>query len=210
MSGDDHLEQLGRAFGFTLEQLHANQRGELHPLQRTWGMRRGLLSIVLLGAFAAAALAGGLIAAQAFADSLGSLPSQSDLNAVHLIRWAGCLLAFGFLAGAALAFARRRRRRAAFAAGRIDVLQGPLDKCHISGRGVPDRYIVRVGDRALDVYRAQWTLLTQGATYRLHFVADQLLSLAPVATDPHERAEYDREIAHFKRTRQIAASRWVG
>lgn len=209
MSARLHLEQLGRAFGLTLEELAANQRGELHPAQRARVRRQGLAALVVLLLLAGAALGGGLIGADALRASLGTQPSQSDLNAVTLIRWAGVLLALALCAGAASVSARRRKRTAALAAGRIEVLEGPLDKRHISGRGIPDRHIVRVRDHSFDVPRALSDLLTQGATYRLYFVADQLLSFAPVLDDPLERAEYQRELAQFERTRNIGPSRLV-
>jgi hypothetical protein len=147
--------------------------------------------------------------ADAFADSLGTMPSDSDLNAVQAIRWAGILLALILFACAAVGLIRQRRRRSAFAQGRIEVLEGPMNKAHTRGHGMPDRHRFRVGHRSFETLPKLWELLTQGAAYRLYCVDDQLLSLEPVLDDPLERAEHEREAAHFERSLQIKPSSLV-
>ena len=72
---------------------------------------------------------------------------------------------------------RRCKRIAAFVSGRIEVLEGPLDKQVVRGNG--DSHAFRVCGRSFHTSRQPWELLTQGAVYRLHCVDDVLLSLAP-------------------------------
>lgn len=207
MSLAAHLEALGRAHGFTREQLEANRRGELHPSQRGRGLRRGRVAVVAWAMLCVLALAGGLGGALRFRQSLGDPPSSSDANAVVLIALAGALLALGCLAAAVSAWRRRRRRRAAFLAGRLQVVEGPMDAIRIVGRGgMPGRHLFRVGGHHVDVRAPLWALLTQGATYRLYLVDGELLSFEPVPPDALERAEYERELAHAGRTQGIRPS----
>jgi len=183
MSTSTYLEQLGREHGFTLAELEANRQGALHPAQIAKGTRKGLASIVVLTVFGALSLGGGLIGAYAFYDGLGPEPSSVDLNAVYAIAGAGVVLALLFFVGARRTFVRRRARTAAFVSARIDVLEGPLNKVHVSGRGVPDQYTFRVGGRSFHTSEKLWELLTQGAHYTCYCVADQLLSFAPGSAD---------------------------
>ncbi len=179
MSTDTYLEQLGREHGFTLAELEANRQGALHPAQLARGTRKGLASVVVLTVLGFLALGGGLVGAYVFYDGLGPDPSSVDLNAVYVTGGAGVVLALIFFVGAGTSFVRRRARKAAFVRGRIDVLEGPLNKVHIRGRGFASQYIFRVGGRSFRTSEKLWELLTQGAHYRLYCVADQLLSFAP-------------------------------
>lgn len=181
MSTNDYLEQLGRAHGFTLDELRANRAGALHPAQLARGLRAGKVGVTTLVVLGVLALCGGLGGAYAFHDSLGATPSDTDLNGVYAIAGAGVAFAFAFLFGAWKSRSRQRTRQAAFARQRVDVLEGPVQKTHIRGRrGIQDRYYLRVGHRSFETFEPLWELLTQGATYRLHCVHDQLLSLEPV------------------------------
>lgn len=211
MTVRDHLDQLGRAYGFTLSELESNRKGEIHPAQLARGIRKGIVSIVLRALFGVLVLGGGLVGAWIYYSDLGPAPSQVDLNAVYLIVGASVLVALGLFAFAAKGLARHRARKAVFLQGRIEVVDGPMNKIHISGRGgVPSQYIFRVGNRSLHVLPKLWELLTQGARYRLYYGADQLLSFEPVFDeDPNQRAEYEREAAHFEQTRNIKPSKRV-
>jgi hypothetical protein len=232
MSTTPYLEQLGRQHGFTLDELEANRRGALHPGQLARGVRKGMVSIVVLATLGLLALGTGLVGAYAFYEGLGPDPSRVDVNAAYAIAGAGVFLGLVFFVCAGISVARRGARKAAFATGRIEVLEGALDKMHIIGGGTPSEYSFRVAGRSFPTLPAVWELLTQGANYRLYCVADQLLSFEPVVAeavpaavrqsagspcekelesvrtdDPVARAEYDRDLAHLDRTRNIKPSR---
>ncbi|HEY3517671.1 MAG TPA: hypothetical protein VGL98_11545 [Gammaproteobacteria bacterium] len=227
MSMTAHLEELGRRHGFTLDELEANRRGGLHPKQRARGLHKGRVAVIVLTTLAILAAACGLVGGYLFYDGLGAEPSRVDVNAAYAIGGVGVLIGLVFFICAAVSAVRKRARKAAFAAGRIDVLEGPMNKIHIRGRGTASQLLFRVGGRSFPTSsRKLWDLLTQGANYRLYCVADQLLSFEPVAAqdgrkapspgdirgnsdDPGERAEYERELAHFERTRNTKPSKLV-
>lgn len=172
-----YLEQLGRAHGFTLAELDANRRGEIHARQMARGTRKGRVSVMVQALFGFLALGGGLVGAYLVREELG--PKPSDLNAVYAVGGVGVLVSLVFLYWAALSFSLRRARKAAFRSGRIVVCEGPLDKVYIEGRGLPSQNIFRVGGSSFHTSSALWELLTQGANYRLYLVFDQLLSFEP-------------------------------
>lgn len=184
MSTDAYLEQLGREHGFTLAELEANRQGALHPAQLARGTSKGRVAVIVLTILGIAALVGGLAGAQVFREELGPDPSSVDLNAVYAIGGVGTLLALVFFVCAATSLRRRRARKAAFAGGRIEVLDGPVNKIHVEGRGgMPSQFIFSVGGRSFHTSERLWELLTQGARYRLYCVADQLLSFAPASSE---------------------------
>ena len=207
MSGD-HLGQLGRALGFSVDELHSNLRGVLHPAQLARLRREGRVAAVVLALLGASALAGGILGAVAYQGAY--LPSDSTLREAAQIRWAGVSLGLFFLACAGASVFRRRRRNARYALGRVEVAQGPLHKIHVRGRGgVQDRYRFQVDGRGFDTLEEGWELLTQGAVYRMHSVGDRFLSLVPVPYDLASRDEALREQAQFERTRGVQPSRHV-
>ena len=181
MSTTPYLEQLGRQHGFTLDELEANRRGALHPGQLARGLRKGLVSIVVLATLGLLALGSGLVGAYAFYEELGPDPSRVDVNAAYAIAGAGVFLGLVFFVCAGISVARRRARKAAFVAGRIEVLEGALDKIRIGGTA--GAFHFRVGGRSFSTSPTLWELLTQGANYRLYCVADQLLSFEPVVAE---------------------------
>jgi len=203
----EYVAQLGREHGFTVDEWRANLAGQVHPAQVARGKRQGLVGVVVLDLLGTLALAGGLGGAMAFRDSLGPDPSGVDLNAVKAIAGVGVLLAIACFAGAVRGLLRWRARKAAFERGVVDVLEGPLQKVEVRGNAAHCYFAVK--GRRFDTTRALWELLTQGAAYRLHCVADQLLSFAPVQEDPMERAEYDRVLAEFERSLNIKPSKLV-
>lgn len=200
----EYLQALARAFHFTLDELHANQRGELHPAQLARARRKGSVGVVFLALLGVAFLIGGLSGASLWRDSLGPAPSQVDANLVVIIAVAGVLLALLCLVLAWRGHRRRRKRVAAFANGRIDLLEGPLDKQAVLGN--VSSYWFRVRGRTFPTTRQPWELLTQGAVYRLYCLDDVLLSVAPVVEDALECAEFEREAERFEQTRRIAPS----
>lgn len=208
MSQAEYLQALARAFRFMLEELSANQRGELTPEQLARGRRKGGVGVLCQALLGLAFLVGGLTGAGLWRDSLGPKPSQVDANLVVIFAVAGVLLAALCLLLSFRGHLRRRKRMAAFSSGRIDVLEGAIDKQAVRGAG--GSYSFRVRGRTFLTSRRPWELLTQGAVYRLHCVDDVLLSLAPVVEDSIERSEFERESGRFEQTRRIAPSSRVG
>jgi len=184
MSMTAYLEDLGRLHGFKLDELEANRRGALHPRQLARGLRKGRVAVTVVTTLGILAAGAGLVGGYAFYDGLGPDPSSVDVNAAYAIGGAGVLLGLVFFISAFVSVVRKRARRAAFAAGRIEVLEGPMNKIHIRGRGTASQLIFRVGGRSFPTSSQKlWDLLTQGANYRLYCVADQLLSFEPVVAE---------------------------
>lgn len=207
MSGD-YLEQLGRAHGFTVDELRSNLQGVLHPTQSARLQRKGRVAAVVLLVLGILSLVGGILGADAYQGSYAA--SEWTLKEAAQIRWAGVTLGVFFLLCAATSVYRRRKRNAVYALGRVEVEQGPLHKIHVQGRGgVQDRYRFRVGGRAFDTLELGWELLTEGAIYRMHCAGGQFLSLIPVPYDLAGRDEFLREQEQFERTRNIKPSRLV-
>jgi len=204
----DYLDQLGRAHGFTVDELRSNLQGVLHPTQVKRLRRRGRVAAVVLFLLGLSFLAAGIWGADAYQGSY--MPSDTTLKEATQIRWAGVALGSTFLLCGAASVYRRRKRNARYALGQVDVEQGPLHKIHVQGRGgVQDRYRFRVGNRAFDTLEHGWELLTQGAIYRMHCVGDQFLSLVPVPYDLAGRDEFIREQEQLERTRHVKPSRRV-
>lgn len=207
MTGD-YLEQLGRAHGFSVDELRSNLQGELHPTQLARLRRRGRVAAVVLVLLGLLCVIGGWWLAD---DYLGSYTaSDTTRKEATQVRWAGVSLGVFFLACGAVGVARRRRRNALYATGKVQVEQGPLHKIHVQGRGgIPDRYHFRVGRRGFDSLRRGWELLTEGAMHRLHHIGGEFLSVVPVPFDLAERDTALREQEQFERTRRIQPSRIV-
>lgn len=204
----DYLEQLGRAHGFSVDELRSNLQGVLHPTQSARLRRQSRVAAVVLVLLGLLSLAGGIAGAQAYQDSYS--PSDTNLKEAAQIRWAGVSVGVFFLLCAGVSVHRRRKRNAVYAQGVVEVEQGPLHKIHVQGRGgVQDRYRFRVGARGFDVLPPAWELLTEGAIYRMHCAGGQFLSLVPVPYDFAARDELKREQAQFERTRQIQPSKLV-
>ena len=203
----EYVGQLGRAYGFTFDELRANQAGTLHPAQLARGQRKGWVGVVVLAVLGVLALAGGLGGAWFYLDDLYFEPTQSDYNAMGAIAGVGVLLALAFFFGAARSRARQRVRKAAFLRSQLDVVEAPVNLVHVGGNA--QQFFIKVGGRSIATSEKVFELMTQGATYRFHFVDDQLLTFAPSLEDPMERAEYERELAQFARSLAIAPSRLV-
>lgn len=204
----DYLERLGRAHGFSVDELRSNLQGTLHPAQSARLRRKGRIAAVVLAVLGLLALAGGILGGDAYQGSY--MASDTTIKEATQIRWAGVTLGGFFLLCAGVSVRRRRRRNARYALGQVEVEQGPLHKVHVQGRGgVPDRYRFRVGGRAFDTLETGWDLLTEGAIYRMHCIGDELLSLVPVPYDLAARDEALREREQFERTRHIKPSRLV-
>jgi hypothetical protein len=74
-------------------------------------------------------------------------------------------------------------RRRIYERAQLGVLEGALEKIHVprAGKRGGDEYRYRIGERSFAVRRAAWDMTTAGARYRIYFVADDLLSIEPVA-----------------------------
>jgi hypothetical protein len=175
---EEYLGQLGRAYGFTLDELRANQAGRLHPAQVARGRRKGAVAVVVLVLSGVLALAAGLGGAWYYIDSFYLYPpTRTDYNAMVAIGGAGVLVGLAFFVGAHRSLRQRRKRRAAFEQGRLDVVEGPMNKVEVTGS--QGYFTFQVRDRRFGASRQLFELLTQGATYRLYLVDDQWLSFAP-------------------------------
>ena len=175
-----YLDQLGAAEGFTHQMLESNRGGNIHPGQLARA-NRGLVAAVVFLVLAVAALAGGLGGAKLFHDDLRPPISSVDLNAVYALGGGGVLLGLAFAAVAGLTLRARGKRREAFARGRAEALEGPLQKTLFKGRrGSGNLYRVEVKGRRFFISSTGYELLTHGATYRVYCVGDTLLSLEPV------------------------------
>lgn len=208
MSAGDYLEQLGRAHGFSVDELRSNLQGVLHPTQLARLRRQGRIAAVVLAILGVLSLAGGTLGADAYQDSFAF--SGTISKEATQIRWAGVSSGLFFFLCAGISVYRRRKRNALYAQGRVDVEKGPLHKIHVQGRGgVPSRHRFRVGGRAFDTSERGWELLTRGAIYRMHCVGGKFLSLIPVPYDLAGRDAYIREQEQLERTRHIKPSRTV-
>jgi len=159
-----YLDQLGAAAGFTHQQLESNRGGNLHPDQlRRAG--RGLGAAVALLLIGLGALVGGLSAAKALAGAGTAIAVGAGGVVVGL----GCALFAG------LRLRTRARRLAPFAGGRALAVEGLLTKTQADGG-----FRVEVQGHAFPVSKPAYDVLTHGASFRLYYVGDQLLSLEPV------------------------------
>ncbi|MBL8920320.1 MAG: hypothetical protein JNJ54_15745 [Myxococcaceae bacterium] len=177
---EQYLTQLGQAHGFTLEHLEANRQGRIHAEQVSRSKGRGgpITAIV----FTVLSAVGGSVGAFLYYDDARKPLARLDRNALVGILGATVLVTLFFLAIAVSSVRARKRRVAAFEAGRVEVLSGPVVKKGVQGRGGnPGAFHLHFGDRRFWVLRQTWELVTHGATYRAYVVNDQLLSLEPVA-----------------------------
>lgn len=176
----DYLLQLGRAYGFTLDQLEANRAGLIHPAQLARGRASGVARGAMLLILAIAALSGGAAGASALHDELRPPISQVDMNGVYALVAAGVLVAITLGAAALATLLGVRQRRGIYARGELCVVEGPAHKIHIHRRGgAGDTRLCRVGDRTFPTQRSAWDLITQGAQYRAYFAGSDLLSIEP-------------------------------
>ncbi|MBX3206178.1 MAG: hypothetical protein KF764_13995 [Labilithrix sp.] len=176
-----YLDQLARAHGFTLDMLVANRAGQVHPMQRVQGGKKGIGLAVFLFVLALLLLAGGIGGAALFHDDLTPPISDTDMNAVYAMAGGGVVLGLAAVAGGIMTVLRVGQRRGAYQRGALAVLEGPIAKTVIRGRrGAPDVFRYEIGGRRFDfVPHAGWELITYGVRYRVYCVAGDLLSLEP-------------------------------
>lgn len=180
---DIYLEQLTQTHGFTLEQLAANRAGQIHPTQlarnRSAGRGGGIgclvfAFILLVGA------GGGALALYDDFSRHGSQPvGRVDMNGIYMLAGGGTLLSLLSVAFAFSAFASVKRRRALYDAGKVVVLQGPMQKIHVRRSKGGDSFLYELQGRRFSARREGWLAVTQGMTYRLYTVGEDLLSLEP-------------------------------
>lgn len=175
---EQYLGQLAKAHGFTLEQLEMNRQGQLHPTQvaRSKGVAGAVFAFVLC----VLCLVGGTTGAVLYYDDVRKPLERLDRNALVGIG-GGTTVATAFFGWIGLsALASRRRRIAAFATGRVEVVTAPVVKSGIQGRGgAASTWRLTFGDRHFSVMHDTWELVTHGATYRAYVVNGELLSLEP-------------------------------
>lgn len=173
-----YLDQLGKAHGFTLEELEHNRAGRLHPrqVQRAKGRGgpiAGAIVTVLCGV-------GGSVGALLYYDDVRKPLERLDRNALIAIIGATVVVTSFFLAVTISSFRARTRRVAAFEAGQLATLTAKVMKSAVRGhRGAPSSYFLTFGDQRFSVTRDTWELVTHAATYRAFAVGAQLLTFEP-------------------------------
>lgn len=176
---DATIEQLAQAHGFTLQDLAENRAGRLSETQRARGGARyfavGCFTCLAL-VFAVAGVGGALLLYDDYAKPVSDL----DMRGLYALG-AGGLVVGGICFLVALsAMSSDRRRRAAFAAGAVQRLEGPLQKVQVSVRRSPDEFFYELNGARLRVDRAAWELVIGGAPYRVFCLHGELLSLEPL------------------------------
>lgn len=175
---DQYLDQLGRAHGFTKDELEANRAGVLHPAQLARSQRGSLAGPVFWVVFVALVLVGGLGGAWVFVDDSGSSLSRVDRNALIAILVATAGGTLGFSALGLRSVRSAAQRRAAFRAAPVTVLEGAVSKGHVYGTG--QAFWFDLGGRRFFLSHDAWELVTHGATYRCYLVAGQLMTFEPL------------------------------
>lgn len=176
---DAYLGQLAEGFGFTLEQLDANRRGEIHESQRKKvGVGCGPFVAIF---FTLATLGGGVGGAFALYDDFRKPISRTDMNGIYALGGAGVVLGLICLAITISAFRGVAARKRAYL-GRPEVVEGPVQKVSISGRYVA--FKLNLGGRTFVTPKKGWDLITQSARYRVYAVHGELISVEPATGTP--------------------------
>lgn len=175
---DKYLDQLGQAHGFTKEELEANRAGTIHPAQLARSQRGAVSGPVFWGLWVLVILGGGLGGAYAFVDGSSSPLSRVDRNALIAILAATALGALVFSGIGITSVRRAARRREAFRAGTVTVIEGLVAKG--SARGSAPTYWLDLGGKRFFVSRRTWELVTHGATYRGYLIAGQMVTFEPL------------------------------
>lgn len=175
---EQYLDQLGRAHGFTKEELEANRAGVIHPSQLARARRGSVSGPVFWALFVTAILVGGLGGAWAFVDGSSAPLSRVDRNALIAILLATALGATTFAAIGVTSVRRSARRREAFRTGAVTVVEGLVAKGGV--RGNASTFWLDLGGKRFFVGRHTWQLVTHGATYRGYVIAGQMVTFEPV------------------------------
>ena len=174
---DQYLDQLGRAHGFTKDELEANRAGVVHPAQLARSQRGSLAGPAFWVVFVALVLGGGLGGAWVFVEDSSPL-SRVDRNALIAILVATAVGTLGFSALGLRSVRSAASRRAAFRAAPVTVLEGPVSKGHVSGSA--RLFWFDLQGKRFFLSNDTWELVTHGATYRCYLVAGQLMTFEPV------------------------------
>ncbi len=174
---DQYLDQLGRAHGFTKDELEANRALVVHPAQLARSQRGSLWRPVFWVVFVGLVLGGGLVGAWVFVEDSSPL-SRVDRNALIAILVATAVGTLGFSVLGRRSVRSAAQRRAAFRAAPVTVLEGPVSKGHVYGTG--QAFWFDLGGRRFFLTNDTWELVTHGATYRCYVVAGQLMTFEPL------------------------------
>ena len=174
---EQYLDQLGRAHGFTKEELEANRAGVVHPAQLARSQRGSLRGPAFWIVFVALVLCGGLGGAWVFVEDSSPL-SRVDRNALIAMLVATAVGTLGFSALGLRSVRSAARRRTAFRAAPVTVLEGSVSKGHVSGSA--RMFWFDLGGKRFFLTNVTWELVTHGATYRCYVVAGQLMAFEPV------------------------------
>lgn len=175
---EQYLDQLGAAHGFTKEELDANRRGAIHPAQLARAQRGAVSGPVFWVLLVVVTLASGLGGAYAFVDGSSSPLSRVDRNALIAILGATAITALVFSAVGFSSVRRAARRREAFRAGSVTVVEGLVAKGGV--RGSASTFWLDLGGKRFFVSRRTWELVTHGATYRGYLIAGQMVTFEPL------------------------------
>lgn len=175
---EQYLDQLGKAHGFTKDELEANRSGVVHPAQLARSQRGTIAGPLFWVGFVGAILIGGLGGAYAFVDGSSSPLSRVDRNALIAILGATTLATLLFSWAGISSVRRAARRREAFRAGTVTVVEGLVAKGSV--RGSASTYWLDLGGQRFSVGRSTWELVTHGATYRGYLIAGQMVTFEPV------------------------------
>lgn len=176
---EQYLAQLGKAHGFTLEELETNRQGKIHPRQLV--SAKGMGGVITAFIFTLLSGAGGSVGALLYYDDVRKPLERLDRNALIGIVGATVVVTLFFFAIFMSAVRGRRRRVAAFARGTVEVLTAPVVKSGVQGRGgAASSFYLTFGSRRFPVLRDTWELVTHGASYRAYVVDERLLSLEPM------------------------------
>lgn len=175
---EQYLDQLGKAHGFTKDELEANRSGVVHPAQLARSQRGTIGGPLIWVGFVGAILVGGLGGAYAFVDGSSSPLSRVDRNALIAIL-GGTTLATLLFSWAGISSVRRAaRQREAFRTSTVSVIEGVVAKGAV--RGQHARFWLDLGGQRFFVSRSTWELVTHGATYRGYLIAGQMVTFEPV------------------------------
>ena len=185
------VQQIAAAHGFTLEELEANRAGRIHARQVEAGARRGRVDVrfgwIMLVLALALLIAGAALAffprALKDLDFTFALPDKrGTVVATTLMGLTLAMLPFAF---GVLALRHGRKVVAAYAAGRAERIEGPLQKGIVRGRRLPARPFYSIGQTSLwPMNNRGFEMLAVGAVHRAYYInvarRNELLSIEPL------------------------------
>jgi len=187
--GNQTLDALASAHGFTREQLEHNRAGRIHPQQMASGVSLGQsdvlggglslgLGLILLVAGVALPWFPRALIDQ---DFTFAVPAKLGAAIIAGLMIGGVVGAYPLMFGA-MAWRHGQRIVSCYSAGIAGHAEGPLEKVRAHERGMGSSYFYVVGRRRLWVTRSAWESAHAGQNHRVFFVpgCNRLLSLEPL------------------------------